>query len=72
MFKSKFSTKESASGMISMQETCNAGGIFSRWAECERILEADYDELELEDLELEDELESVDDIDADLCLKFQC
>lgn len=54
--------------MISLQETCNAGGMFSRWAECERVLEADDDELELE--ELEDELESVDDIDADLCLKF--
>ena len=56
--------------MISTQETCNTGGMFSRWAECERILEADDDELELEELELEDELESVDDIDADLCLTF--
>lgn len=45
--------------MISTQETCNAGGMFSRWAECERVLEADDDELELEELELEDELESV-------------
>lgn len=53
-----------------MQETGIAGGMFSRWAECERVLEADDDELELEELELEDELECVDDVDADLRLKF--
>lgn len=55
--------------MFVMLESCNAGGMFSRREEFERVLEAD-DELELEELELEDEVESVDDIDADLRLKF--
>lgn len=52
--------------MFVMLESCNAGGMFSRREEFERVLEADDEE----ELELEDEVESADDIDADLCLKF--
>lgn len=51
-----------------MLQLFNAGGMFSRWEEWERVLETDDDVLELEELELE--VESVDDIDADLSLKF--